>query len=640
MASHPQVAYGSSGSAVRTMQSYLVRLGYSLPIYGVDGIFGSETRRAVIRFQANNWLVQDGICGPKTWAALDAAIAKLNQPSQPSAPAKPKVPALTKVTDATAAPAMTSNADYAYRTDIQLLINNADVTGDVGKRIISATFTDNEDGEADDFQITLEDSDNAVVQKWLTKEAENRPTTNKNGGKATMIPMIVQVNPKGDGRNIALACGEFELDDVTMKGPPQQVTMKGTSVAYASGMRDVKHYTAWENITLLNIARKIARDGAYNVSYLTQKEVKYKRKEQIGETDIAFLQKLCKDAGLALKVTDGTLVIFDKKEYEEKATVRTILWGDGSYSTYNLDMKLAQKYYVACHLKYKDDKGVEYEGEYVPPGSEYTTEYLARGYQDVTGTSVRTLQKYLVQFGYSLGDYSPDGSFGYYTEQAVLSFQKDHGITQDGICGEKTWAAIWKQAGVILEVSSEPVTSNAEARKQAEYKIREANKGEKSGSFTMPGDVSLCAGLTVNVAGFGDFDGKYIIEQSKHSISRSSGYKTSINLREVITGYTITGWKKQGNYWYYYDQNGNMQTGWLKDNGKWYYLGSDGAMVTGWQKIRGKWYYFNGSGAMQTGWLKDKGKWYYLDGSGIMQTGWVTINRKCYYFNSSGVWIK
>lgn len=640
MASHPQVAYGSSGSAVRTMQSYLVRLGYSLPIYGVDGIFGSETRRAVIRFQANNRLVQDGICGPKTWAALDAAIARLNKPSQPSATEKQKVPALTKVTDATAAPAVTSNASGAARTEVQLLINNADVTGDIAKRIISATFTDNEDGESDDFQITLEDSDNAVVQKWLTKEAENRHITNQKGGKATMIPLILQVNPNGDGRNIALACGEFELDDVTMKGPPQQVTMKGTSLAYASGMRDEKHYIAWENITLLNIAKKIAKTGAYGVMYLTQKEVKYTRKEQIGETDIAFLQKLCAAAGLSLKVTDGTLVIFDKKEYEGKATVRTIQRGDGSYGTYSFDMKLAQKSYVACHLKYKNDKGVEYEGTYALPGSDYTTEYLARGYRDVTGTSVRTLQKYLLQFGYSLGGYSPGGSFGYYTEQAVRSFQKDHGITQNGICGKSTWAAIWKQAGVILEVSSEPVTSNAEAKKQAEYKLREANIGEKSGSFTMLGDVSLCAGLTVNVAGFGDFDGKYIIEQSKHSISRSSGYKTTINLREVVTGYTNTGWTKQGDYWYYYDSNGNLKTGWLKDKGYWYYLDNSGAMVKGWLKIRGKWYYFNGSGAMQTGWLKDKGKWYYLGGSGVMQTGWVTINRKWYYFNKYGVWIK
>lgn len=639
MASHPQVAYGSSGSAVRTMQSYLVRLGYSLPIYGVDGIFGSETRRAVIRFQANNWLVQDGICGPKTWAALEAAIANLDQPSTPSTQTQsaPKTPALEKVTSATAAPAMTSNADCAYRTELQLLINNADVTGDVAKRIISATFTDNEDGEADDFQITLEDSDNAVVQKWLTKEAENRPNTNKNGGKATLIPMIVQVNPKGNGRNIALACGEFELDDVTMKGPPQQVTMKGTSLTYTSGMRDKKHYTAWENITLLNIARKIAKAGAYNVSYLTQKEVKYKRKEQIGETDITFLQKLCKEAGLSLKVTDGTLVIYEKKEYENKASVRTIRRGDGSYGTYSFDMKLAQKYYAVCHLKYKDDKGAEYEGEYAPPGSEYTTAYLAYGY---SGDAVRTLEKYLEQFGYSLDGYGTDGFYGTVTTDAVTQFQKDHGLTQDGVCGEKTWAAIWKQAGAILEVSSEPVTSNAEAKQQAEYKLREANKGEKSGTFTMPGDVSLCAGLTVRVEGFGDFDGKYIIEQSKHSISRSSGYKTTINLREVVTGYTSTGWKQQGSYWYYYDANGNLKTGWLNEKGKWYYLGTGGAMVTGWQKIRGKWYYFNSSGVMQTGWLKDSGKWYYLNSSGVMVTGWQTINRKTYYFNKSGVWTK
>jgi peptidoglycan hydrolase-like protein with peptidoglycan-binding domain len=36
----------------------------------VDGIFGQDTRRAVVGFQSENGLVSDGVVGPHTWDAL------------------------------------------------------------------------------------------------------------------------------------------------------------------------------------------------------------------------------------------------------------------------------------------------------------------------------------------------------------------------------------------------------------------------------------------------------------------------------------------------------------------------------------------------------------------------------------------
>ena len=68
--SYSTVRYGSRGSTVKVMQQKLQALGYSLPRYGSDGIFGSETRSAVMAFQKANGLTVDGICGPQTWAKL------------------------------------------------------------------------------------------------------------------------------------------------------------------------------------------------------------------------------------------------------------------------------------------------------------------------------------------------------------------------------------------------------------------------------------------------------------------------------------------------------------------------------------------------------------------------------------------
>lgn len=72
--SMPTLRFGSEGTNVKTMQQHLVTLGYSLPRFGVDGYFGSETQGAVIKFQKEHGLSQDGVCGPKTWAAIFAAL--------------------------------------------------------------------------------------------------------------------------------------------------------------------------------------------------------------------------------------------------------------------------------------------------------------------------------------------------------------------------------------------------------------------------------------------------------------------------------------------------------------------------------------------------------------------------------------
>ena len=44
--------------------------------------------------------------------------------------------------------------------------------------------------------------------------------------------------------------------------------------------------------------------------------------------------------------------------------------------------------------------------------------------------------------GYALPKYGADGSFGAETQTAVKNFQKDHGLMEDGIVGQKTWEAL------------------------------------------------------------------------------------------------------------------------------------------------------------------------------------------------------
>ena len=57
-----------------------------------------------------------------------------------------------------------------------------------------------------------------------------------------------------------------------------------------------------------------------------------------------------------------------------------------------------------------------------------------------TGNPVRRAQKRLTLGGYDTG--GVDGIFGAKTETAVKRFQKDRGLTQDGIVGPNTWNEI------------------------------------------------------------------------------------------------------------------------------------------------------------------------------------------------------
>jgi N-acetylmuramoyl-L-alanine amidase len=71
-ASLPTLRPGSRGSAVVTLQKRLNALGYWCG--AANGVYGALTVQAVYAVQKVSGLVRDGVCGPRTWAKVNAGV--------------------------------------------------------------------------------------------------------------------------------------------------------------------------------------------------------------------------------------------------------------------------------------------------------------------------------------------------------------------------------------------------------------------------------------------------------------------------------------------------------------------------------------------------------------------------------------
>lgn len=333
----------------------------------------------------------------------------------------------------------------ARRTPVSVAFAGTDITKDIKPYLLSLQYTDDMDDFTDDIQFTLQDRDGIWLESWL-REAVSAAA----GGKLKMSAVIA---PENWGDMGALPTGDFELDSVEASGPPSTVTIKGTSLAFSASARQTKKSKAWENYKLSGIAAEIAGNAGMGFMFESDDDPKYDRVEQSNQSDIDFLKKLCGNAGIHIKATDGKLVLFGAEKYEAKAPVRTIQRGaKGGYIKYKLSSGSADTKYSSCRVSYMDPaRGKLIEGK------------------------------------------AEDGSIS--TEQC-------------------------------LEIVAK-VKSAGEAQALAAKKLCLHNRFSRVCSFTFPGDTGLAAAVTVQLSGFGGWDGKYLITKAVHAVG-ASGYTTKI----------------------------------------------------------------------------------------------------------------
>ena len=87
-----------------------------------------------------------------------------------------------------------------------------------------------------------------------------------------------------------------------------------------------------------------------------------------------------------------------------------------------------------------------------------------------------------------------------------------------------------KESGMTLEVN-EKVESQADAERLAKNKLKDKNRDEIKVRMKVLGDFIYNAGLTVQLEGFGFYDGKFMIKKVVHNVG--NGYTCDLDLYKV-----------------------------------------------------------------------------------------------------------
>lgn len=245
----------------------------------------------------------------------------------------------------------------ARQAALQIVYQGKDISPEINKQLISLSYSDNPSGEYDDLQLTLADRERLWQTTWSPTEGD------------TISATIKTINWTGPNQFAKLPFGLFEVDSCGITGPPDQVQIGALSIPTGSTSRRQRNTRAWEKATLKTIAADVAKSAGLKLIFEVPYNPTYDRVEQSYQTDMGFLMETCAREGIALKVSGGSLVLFDEAEYERKAPVCTLTRGKDAVLSYSFSWSVTEAAYRACTLTYTDKKGKRLSATYAPPGA-------------------------------------------------------------------------------------------------------------------------------------------------------------------------------------------------------------------------------------------------------------------------------
>ena len=246
------------------------------------------------------------------------------------------------------------------RVEVVIYVNGKNIMDEISDYVKSVSYSDALSDEADTAEITLHDVNHIWRESWFPQRGD------------TASIELIRRDWNGDDVD-SISLGTFEIDECTntySSSGGNEAKVKLNSIPNSSGLRSINESRSWEQVKLSKIAADIAADAGMTLFYDTKEDPEIARAEQSEKSNLAFLQKLCHDNGLALKASDGKLIIFDEQKFEEQTPIITLTYGTDAIKSFSARATIS-KIYRRCTVNYKHGKkSEEISGEFSDPSKE------------------------------------------------------------------------------------------------------------------------------------------------------------------------------------------------------------------------------------------------------------------------------
>nr|DAQ46075.1 MAG TPA: tail protein [Caudoviricetes sp.] len=227
---------------------------------------------------------------------------------------------------------------FARNIRVIVIFNKVDISDEIAHSISSLNYTDNSKNAIDDLEIELENLDYRWLKEWYPDEDAQ---------------MLVGIHEELETETNFLDLGTFYVDEPTFED--HKLTLKCLALPLDQNIRDQKNSVAWEKVTLKELVMQIANKHEMNAE-LYAENVFFERLDQSKETDLAFINRVVKEIGLNMKVSDDKIIIFDDEEMEKNDTIEVFNIKDYRIRSFSLKKKNKEIYDKVEVSYYDPDK--------------------------------------------------------------------------------------------------------------------------------------------------------------------------------------------------------------------------------------------------------------------------------------------
>lgn len=171
----------------------------------------------------------------------------------------------------------------------RIVADGKDITALINDRLLSLRTSDKPGMDSDDFELRIDDRDQAVAL----------PT--RGAG--------IEVYLGYTGRALT-RLGRYTVDEIELSGPPDTLVIRGKASDMRGSGKTVRS-GSWENVPLQQIVRDVAaRNGWQPVCPV---QTKVPRVDQLNESDYNFITRLAKQYDCTAKLADGKLLVMPRQ---------------------------------------------------------------------------------------------------------------------------------------------------------------------------------------------------------------------------------------------------------------------------------------------------------------------------------------